>query len=181
MRKTILLFIVVLITGCRSVDDWSEEQVLSDKTIELADKYVAIQLEYNNLSKDRVELSITDDLDDNELNNYLEIEKKIAVTSQKLANSWFNFYLELRQDPGFKRAYKGHFYFRKAIDSLTYSSEKKAEFSNISVKDSLLVNEINLLESEARLAIGEIVSYNSTNIETDKLYSQIKRLYKDMN
>lgn len=179
MKKIITLLIVVLF-GCKSVDNWSENQVLSQNVVELAKDYVVVQESYLDLIRQRNGVDVKDNLSLNELDRLLLIEKKIAMSSKKLLNSWFDFNLILRQDPGFKKAYNGHFYFRKAIDALEYSKRNRDKPRDISIKESQYYNRVLLLEGECRLAIGQLVAYNSTDIDTNNLFKDLKKIYRTM-
>lgn len=182
MTKFKIIFVLLILTlfSCKTVNDWEVEPVLSFNSVELAKKYVYEQRHYLELNENRLELDIKDDLNDDELDNYLLLEKKIAFASQKVANSWFDFYLELRQDKGYQAALKGHYYFRKGIEALGYSDKKSREISSPTLKESKTYEEILLLESKCRLAVGEIVAYNTTTTDTNKLYSEIKKLYRNI-
>lgn len=179
-KKIIIVLFVISIYNCKTVDDWDVLPVLSKNSVEFAEKYVNEQRRYLELVDNRLELDIKDDLNDEELNNYLLLEKKIAFASQKVANSWFDFYLELRQDKGYQAALKGHYYFRKGIEALSFSDKKSRKVSSPTLKESKTFDEILLLETKCRLAVGEIVAYNTTTADTNKLYSQIKKLYRNI-
>lgn len=180
MKKIIILFSVLVFISCNSVDDWKQEPVLSSMTIEQAHNYVVIQESYIELIRTKSEIDIKDNLSIKELDSLLLIDKKIALLSKKLANSWFDFNLQLRQDPGFNRAYKGHYYFRKAIDALNYSDKSRKKPRDISIKESKNYIDVLLLEGECRLAVGQIVAYNSTKLDTAQLFKRLKRSYKSM-
>lgn len=181
MRKFKFVIILLIIFSCKSVDNWSEEPVLSSYSVELANSYVKEQKKYLVLVENRHQLNLIEELNDEELNNFLLLEKQIAFSSQKVANNWFDFFLELRQDKGYKAAYKGHYYFRKGIEALGYSDKKRREIKDPTLTESRSYEEILLLEGQCRLAIGEIVAYNSTLIDTEEIYRKIKKLYKSIN
>lgn len=179
--KKIIIFILFLsFIGCRTVDDWAVEPVLSANSVKLATYYVNEQKKYLELIENRLELDIKENLDDNELDHYLLLEKKIAFSSQKVANSWFDFYLELRQDKGFQKAIKGHFYFKKGIEALNFSEKKSRDMKTPTLEENKTYEQILFLESQCRLAIGEIVAFNDTEYNTNKLYSKIKKLYRNI-
>lgn len=180
MKKSVLLCIVILFWGCRSVDDWNQEPVLLEATVIQAGEYVQEQEKYLNLIRTRNDLSIIDNLTIEQLDESLLIEKEIAIASQRLANSWFDFYLQLRQDPGFKKAVSGHYYFRKGIQALDHSEKMKQKKGDSSLKESKLYNDIILLEGECRLAIGQIAAYNTTMLNTERIFSDLKKMYKIM-
>lgn len=178
MKKFNYVFIFLIIFSCKSVDDWSQEPVLSQNSVVFAQSYVEEQKKYLQLIENRHQLNLIENLNDEELNEYLLLEKQIAFSSQKVANNWFDFFLELRQDKRYKEAYKGHYYFRKGIEALGYSDMKRREIKDPTLTESRSYEEILILEGQCRLAIGEIVAYNSTLIDTAEIYRKIKKLYK---
>lgn len=179
MKKTIqLLIFITLIFSCKSVDNWQDVPVLEIRTVEQAQIYIVQQKNYLKLMEERADIQVKDSMDD--LDNLLKIEKEIALSSQRVLNTWFDFYLILRQDPGYYSAYRGHYYFRKGIDALAYSNKIYSLDSNLSLKESLLNNQILLLEGRCRLAIGEIVGYNSTDINTEEIYGELKKIYRSI-
>lgn len=180
MKKSLIIFIALLFISCKSVDDWNEEPVLLEETVIQAAEYVEEQEKYLELIRTRNDLDVVDNLTIEQLDQSLLLEKKIAIASQRLANSWFDFYLQLRQDPGFKKAVSGHFYFRKGIQALDHSEKMKKEMGDNSLKESKLYNSIMLLEGECRLAVGQIAAFNSTVFNTEKLFSDLKKMYKVM-
>lgn len=181
MKKIIIFILFIIMISCKSVENWNESPVLSISTSTKAEEYVVQQQDYLNLIKLKSTTDVNDGLTIEELNIRLIYDKKIALSSQRVLNSWFDFYIILRQDPGFNRAYKGHFYFRKAIEALGYSDKMNRSEANNTLKESKNFEKIKIIEGKCRLAIGEIVAYNSTLIETDKLYKELKVLYKSMN
>ncbi len=180
MKKMILIISILTIFSCNTVEDWREQPVLSNLTKDEASKYVIIQESYIELIRTKSEIDVKDNLSINELDKLLLIDKKIALSSKKLANSWFDFNLQLRQDPGFNRAYKGHYYFRKGIDALSYSEQSKKKSRDISIKESKNYTKVLLLEGECRLAIGQIVAYNISDLDTAVLYRDLKKCYRSM-
>ncbi len=180
MKKGFVVCIILLLFNCKSVDNWSEEPVLLVDTVKLAAEYVFEQTTFLDLYKTRSKLDIRENLSLDQLDELLLLEKKLVLKSQSVSNSWFDFYLQLRQDPGYTDAFKGHYYFRKGIEALEFSGKIIREDRDNTLKDSKLFDEIILLEGECRLAIGEIVSKNSSYIDTEVLYKELKQIYKTM-
>lgn len=180
MKKYILVLFLILVFSCKSVDNWQEEPVLDVNTTIQAYNYLIQQQDYITLLKSRVSTDIKNNLTIKELDDQLKIEKDIALSSQKVLNSWFDFYLVLRQDIGFNDAYSGHYYFRKGIDALGYGDKMRRSRTDSTLKDSKYYNQISLIESKCRMAIGEIVAYNNTPIETDVLFKELKKLYRSI-
>lgn len=180
MKKIIYLFLITTLIGCRSVDDWGSEPVLNESTINRALIYVSDQTDYINLVDKRNSLEIINNLTIEQLDELLKIEKYIALSSQKVVSSWFEFNLELKQDPGFKAAIKGHYYFRKSIEALNYSEKMRKITNPKTIKDNKSYEKINAIESLCRLSIGEIVAYNHTLLEPVVYYKELKKLYNSM-
>lgn len=178
--KKILLLLPLLLFSCKSVDNWDETPVLSQATVEQAIEYISQQESYLELIRTRNEIDVKDNLPIAELDKLLLIEKRIALSSKKLANSWFDFHLQLRQDPGFKRAYSGYPPFKKGIDALKFSEKSRNRSRDISIKESKYYNKVLLLEGECRLAIGQIVAYNRSDLDTKKIYKALKNTYRAM-
>lgn len=179
MKKFVIFFILIVCFSCKSVDNWQENPVLSTDTTNQANKYVEQQLRYFSLLEVR-NIDIKDDLTIEELDEQLKIEKEIILSSQRVLNSWFDFFLVLRQDSGYNKAYKGHYYFRKAIEALGYGDKIRRSNIDSSLKESKYFDQVLYIEGKCRLAIGEIVAYNGTTIATDKLLKELKLLYKSM-
>ncbi len=180
MKKYILSMSFLIFFSCKSVDNWYEEPVLNPQTAMQAEIYLDQQENYINLVDSRVSTDIKDNLSIEELDDQLKIEKKIAISSQRVLNTWFDFYLLLRQDPGFNEAYKGHYYFRKGIEALGYGDKMRRSRTDNTLKDSIYYKQISLIENQCRLAVGEIVAYNDTFLETDILFKKLKKIYKSM-
>lgn len=180
MKKYILSVTLLIFLSCKSVDNWYEEPVLNPNTATQAEKYLMYQQNYVSLIHSRIYTDIKNDLSIEELDEQLKIEKEIALSSQRVLNTWFNFYLLLRQDSGFNKAYKGHYYFRKGIDALGYGDRMRRSRIDNTLKDSLYYDQISIIENQCRMAIGEIVAYNETLVETDLLFKKLKEIYKSM-
>ncbi|OQY40360.1 MAG: hypothetical protein B6229_02040 [Spirochaetaceae bacterium 4572_7] len=180
MKKIIIACLSILIISCQSVADWREEAVLLPKTVESARVYIEEQYNYLSLIESRNNMDVKDNLTTSELDNFLDLEKKIAQSSQKVLNSWFNFFLDLHQDPGYSSAYKGHYFFRQGLLALAYVDDNRRNNSLYSVSDSKQYKEILLLEGDCRLAVGEIVAFNNSVINTKDIFKKIKKIYKSM-
>lgn len=180
MKKIIYIILLSIIFSCRSVDNWGHEPILLDLTISHAKEYVVDQTRYIELIKSRNTLDIKNNLSIEQLDELLVIEKEITLASRKVANSWFDFFLQLRQDPGYTLAYRGHYYFRKGVEALGYSDRMKRIKNKNILKDNKSLREISLLEGKCRLAIGEIVAHNLIFLETDVYYKKIKQLYRSL-
>ncbi len=180
MRKIFIISCILSLLGCRSVEDWAEVPVLSVETIRQATDFIVEQEKYLEAVKRRNLLDIKENLSIEQLDQSLLLEKEIALISQRLANSWFDFYLQLRRDPGYKNALSGHYYFRKGVEALGYSDKMKRRKDGNTLKESKLYSEIILLEEECRLAIGQIVAFNNSDFDTDKLYNKLKKIYRIM-
>lgn len=176
--KILIIFILFFLFNCRSVENWDKSPVFTYETIESGRIYLDNLSNYNNSLSQRKKIESTEDVSIEELNEQYELEKRISIESQLLASSWFNFYLDLRQDIGFNQAYKGHYYFRKAIDTLIYSEKRRSNIENSTVSDSKRIEGIKNLENLTREAIAQLVVYNSSNHNTSKYYSEIRKLYK---
>lgn len=180
MRKIIFIILIINLVGCKSVDNWHSEPVLSATTINLAIKYVNDQKEYLELIEQRNSLEIQNNLSIKQLDELLIIEKYIALSARKVVSSWFDFNLGLKQDPSYHIAFKGHYYFRKSIEALEYS-QKMRKVTNIeTMKDNICFEEIKNIEGLCRLSIGELVANNTTSSDSDSYYKRLKKLYKSM-
>ncbi len=180
MRNILIFTVIILSISCKSVEDWGENPVLHQDTVNLGKIYVEYQREYLDLLETRNSYNVQENLTIEQLDDYLITEKKIVLASQKVLNSWFDFYLKLRQDPGFKQAFNGHYYFRKGIEILNYSEKMKKLKADSRAKDAKLIAEIDDKESLSRQAVGEIVAYNFTYTDTEILYSELKKLYNSI-
>lgn len=180
MNKFIYIFLLCLIFSCKSVDNWEIEPVLNYSTVSRAEVYVSDQSKYIELFEKRNTFDIKKNLSIEQLDELLKIEKQIALSARKVVSSWFDFNLELRQDIGFKEAYKGHYFFRKALDALDYSDKMKKTTNSETLKDSIVFQKINYLEGLCRLSIGEIAAFNSTLLNPDIYQKELKKLYQSM-
>ncbi|MGL1891729.1 MAG: hypothetical protein OCD02_08880 [Spirochaetaceae bacterium] len=179
MKKSYVV-ILLLIFSCKSVDNWEEKPVLLQNTVKEASTYVTEQKAYIELVQSRLNMDVKENLSIEQLDHLLAVEKDITLSSQRVMNSWFDFYLKLREDPGFSEALNGHYYLKKAITALNFSEQMKLKNQNKTLRESKLYDEINLLEEECRLSIGEIVAYNNTQLDPEFYYKQLKKIYKQI-
>ena len=175
-----LVFILFFTLSCRSNANWSIEPVLNPTVASLAQVYLESQNSYNSLVATRSSMDVRRDLTTEELDQLLILEKRIAIASSDVVNSWFDFYLELRSDPNYTEALKGNYYFKQGIVSLEYSYKKKSQIIDPTVEVHNKLNEIEHLEENCRVAISEIVGYSTTEYNTQKIYKKIKKIYKSM-
>ncbi|QEN03254.1 hypothetical protein EW093_00550 [Thiospirochaeta perfilievii] len=180
MKKLVSIFLFILLFSCKSVDNWEEEPVLDQQTVLSARTYLDKESSFLLLKESRNRYNLSDDSTIEEINKRLKIEKEIAIMSQSILNSWFDFYLVLRQDSGYYDAYKGHYYFRHAIDSLAFVNRLKNKIVIETLRDNQFYDRLIELEGVFMLAIGEIVAYNSSDIDIDALYRELKKISKTM-
>ena len=180
MKKLLTIYIVFLLFSCKSVDNWTDSPVLKNETIKYAQIYISELKIYNSSIIKRENININDNTSIVELDNQFKLEKSVALSYNNLLRSWYDFMIVLKQDPGYRIAYKGHYYFRKAIDSLSYSSKIKKYFLDKTLKENKILETVLNIENECMLSIAEIVVYNNTLYDTESFYKQLKKIYKSI-
>lgn len=181
MRKILILFIVISLFSCKTVDDWSITTPLEIETKQYAEKFLGIYDETRTIELEGLYQSDSDLLSDEELNDIRQKESEYHQYTSLINSAWFDFNLQLRLDPGYKEAYKSHYYFRKAIDALEYSDKKRDILQSRSLKDEESYIRLLELEMLLRVSIAEIVNYHNSNYDTELLFKEMKSIYRSIN